>query len=61
MARGVVADLQVGALAVRRRGMASPKTGRYKIEQHEYAPSLVPAPGVATGLIVTLEVPVGSS
>src|SRR6267378_2354525 len=30
--------------------ITSLKTGHYKIEQHEYASSPVPAPGVATGL-----------
>jgi hypothetical protein len=48
-ARGVVADLQVGAFACGCR-ITSLKTGHYKIEQHEYACSPVPAPGVATGL-----------
>jgi hypothetical protein len=46
----VVADLQVGAFALRRRRSASLKTGHYKIEQQENAPSPVPAPDVATGL-----------
>src|ERR1700722_16920806 len=49
-ARCVVADLQVGAFALRRRRSASLKPGHYKIEQQEHAPSPVRAPGVATGL-----------
>ena len=46
----VVADLQVGAFALHQRRIASLKTGHYKIEQREIAPSPVSAPGLATGL-----------
>jgi hypothetical protein len=45
-----VADLQVGAFAFRRRRIAGLKTGHYKIEQQENAPSPIPAPGIATGM-----------
>ena len=37
----VVADLQVGAFALRRLRIASLKTGHYKIGQQEHAPSLL--------------------
>jgi len=50
--RCVVADLQVGTFALRRRRIASLKTGHYKIEQQESGHPPVPAPGVTTGLKV---------